>query len=100
DRVPPTVGELRRGLADHLAPHMIPAGFKALTALPRMPGGKIDRQRLTSDGAVAVPRSAPYRDAAISTEAIVPAAFGRVLGYDDPKHEIGCDDDFVELGGN
>ncbi len=100
DRVPPTVGELRRGLADHLAPHMIPAGFRSLTELPRMPGGKVDRQRLTLEGATAVPRSAPFRDAAISTEAIVRAAFGRVLGYDDPKHEIGCDDDFFELGGN
>jgi amino acid adenylation domain-containing protein/non-ribosomal peptide synthase protein (TIGR01720 family) len=38
--------ELRGALQARLAPHMIPAFFVVLEALPRLPGGKVDRRAL------------------------------------------------------
>ena len=42
----PSGTALRNGLADVLPPYMVPARFEALTAMPRLSSGKIDRKVL------------------------------------------------------
>jgi len=93
DAAPPDAAGLRRALAARLAPAMVPAHVVVLPALPRTPGGKVDRAALPD------PESAP-RDADAGEDApdavrAVMRAFRRVLGAD-----AGRDDDFFELGGD
>ena len=43
---PCTVNQLRAALAERLPPYMVPARFEALTEMPRLTSGKIDRKAL------------------------------------------------------
>ena len=44
--VPPTPSALRSALAERLPPYMVPARFDALSEMPRLTSGKIDRKAL------------------------------------------------------
>ncbi|MCP4662962.1 MAG: amino acid adenylation domain-containing protein, partial [bacterium] len=88
--------ELQRYLREKLPEFMVPSTWVALEALPRSPGGKIDRsalpapepQRSDSDAAFVAPRS--------PGEEIVAGIWSQVLGL----REIGSHDHFFELGGH
>ena len=87
--------ELRRFVADRLPPHMVPAAFTVLEALPLTTNGKVDRAGLPAPArasAVAEPRPRT------PGEATMAAIWAQVLGRD--VAEIGPDDDFFDLGGH
>ncbi len=89
---PPTRGALRAFLGGTLPAHMIPATFVAVEALPRTPGGKVDR------GALAGP---PPRPAApVAPRDALELAIARVWEDLLRAGPVGVDDDFFELGGD
>jgi amino acid adenylation domain-containing protein/thioester reductase-like protein len=89
--------ELRTSLRDRLPEYMIPAELLELPAMPLLPSGKVNRAALPSPDA-AGPGTPLRADDAPRTEleAIVAAAFARVLGI----ARAGVDDDFFRLGGH
>ncbi len=91
-----TVGELHRHLQNTLPPHMIPATFVWLDAMPLTPSGKVDRKSLPAPAAGdAEPdrtTDAPRND----TEAKLLYVWQRVL----QQERIGIHDNFFELGGH
>ncbi|MEW2547321.1 amino acid adenylation domain-containing protein [Streptomyces sp. NPDC047002] len=83
---------LRGWLGERLPAHMVPASFTALTAMPLLPSGKVDRARLPAPvrrGTV----SRPPRDA---REALLCELVAGLLGV----AEVGAEDDFFRLGGD
>ncbi|HET7500116.1 MAG TPA: amino acid adenylation domain-containing protein, partial [Kofleriaceae bacterium] len=91
------VNELRASLRDWLPEYMIPGQFIELEALPLLTSGKVNRAALPSPDVAAL--EAPVRTVGVprtELEAIVAAAFGRVLGIAEPR----IDDDFFQLGGH
>ncbi|WP_345649087.1 amino acid adenylation domain-containing protein [Streptomyces tremellae] len=83
---------LRGWLGERLPAHMVPASFTALTAMPLLPSGKVDRARLPAPvrrGTV----SRPPRDA---RETLLCELVAGLLGV----AEVGAEDDFFRLGGD
>jgi amino acid adenylation domain-containing protein len=92
----PTPVELAAWLGPHLPAYMVPALAMRLDALPRTPGGKVDRQALpVPDWRVA---EAPEHDTAPTTplEQVLAEAWAHVLGLD----RVGLHDGFFALGGH
>ncbi len=90
---PPTVSDLRAGVAGRLPGYMIPNTFITLDHLPLTPNRKIDRNALPDP--VVVPegrRVAPRSE----TERVVAAVWAEVLEV----ASVGVEDDFFELGGH
>jgi hypothetical protein len=88
-------GDLRRFLAEQLPPHMLPAAFRFLDALPLTPHGKVDRGALvTGESAhpAPAPPSAPPRT---PVEESLAAIWRQLLGRD----QVGVHDNFFALGG-
>ncbi|MDQ0457780.1 non-ribosomal peptide synthetase [Rhizobium paknamense] len=90
---------LRETLAQSLPGPLVPAEVVVLAALPRLPGGKIDKQRLQKEygakdqGAkIATAKRAP----ASEQERVLTALLGELLRRDD----IGPEDNFFALGGD
>ncbi|WP_123747350.1 non-ribosomal peptide synthetase [Saccharothrix texasensis] len=85
--------ELRGFLADRLPPHLVPAVFVPLPALPLMVNGKVDRRALPPPRARStrthVPPSGPHEEA-------LARAWAEVLGAE----RVGADDNFFALGGD
>jgi amino acid adenylation domain-containing protein len=89
-----TVGDpapLADALRAELPPHLVPAVWVELEALPLTPGGKLDRAALPAP-ARTVAAVAPRTDA----ETLVAEVFAEVLG----AAEVGALDDFFALGGH
>ncbi|MET0399654.1 MAG: amino acid adenylation domain-containing protein [Longimicrobiaceae bacterium] len=91
---PADAAELRAFLGRTLPEHMVPSTFVALEALPRTPGGKLDRRALpapesTSAGAEHAPPRTP-------TETALAAIFAGVLGVE----RVGAHSHFFDLGGH
>jgi amino acid adenylation domain-containing protein len=82
-------------LKDALPSYMVPASVAIVEALPRLPNGKIDRERLAA-GVVAVPGK---RDARVeprnAVEEKLLVVLKDVLGIDD----VDVEDNFFEAGG-
>ncbi|WP_186196450.1 non-ribosomal peptide synthetase [Burkholderia gladioli] len=78
-----------------LPPYMVPSVFRFETALPQLPSGKIDRNRLREEF-----RHEPSRVARVAPHTPVQCrlteVFAEVLGHDG----FGIHDDFFELGGD
>lgn len=93
---PPSVGAIRRALAERLHRPMIPSAYVVLDALPLDSNGKVDRRALppAADArpALDVPYAAPRSD----TERRLSEIWREVLGL----AEVGIHDDFFELGGD
>jgi amino acid adenylation domain-containing protein len=85
--------ELRRHLATRLPEHMVPALLVELPALPRTPGGKLDRNALPIPE---LSRRAGGRPAETPAQQVLAAIWGEVLGIADP----GLEESFFDLGGH
>jgi amino acid adenylation domain-containing protein len=85
--------ELRAHLAAVLPNGVLPATFTTLTALPRTPHGKLDRDALPAPVAPEAARLAPPRT---ETEEKVAELWRALLGRD----AVGRDDNFFDLGGH
>ena len=84
---------LRRYLQDHLPDAMVPAGFKMLPALPRLPDGQVDVQRLPEPHWL---ETLAYVAPETPTERALAAIWQELL--DRPR--IGALDSLFGLGGN
>ena len=85
---------LRRGLRDRLPETMVPAAFVVLNALPRTPGGKVDRRALPEPDRVA--EAATFEAPRTPMEEVVAGIWEEVLGV----RQVGTADDFFALGGH
>jgi amino acid adenylation domain-containing protein len=90
----PSPDELHAFLRGSLPDYMVPSGLVLLDALPRTPGGKLDRRALPAPVAQRAPTSpvAPRSP----TERALAAIWGEVLAID----EVGAHDGFFERGGH
>ncbi len=87
---------LRAKLREALPPYMVPSRFEAVEALPRLPSGKVDRNRLKKV-ALAARAVEAQEDPRNATEASLLAAAKAVL----PSQAIPFDADFfTDLGGH
>jgi acyl carrier protein len=92
----PGVSELRAFLKKKLPDYMVPSAWLKMTALPRTPGGKLDRNALPApdrsrpeiQAAFAAPDSAAERELA--------QIWAETLGLE----RVGIHEDFFELGGH
>ncbi|HEX6200668.1 MAG TPA: amino acid adenylation domain-containing protein, partial [Thermoanaerobaculia bacterium] len=89
-------GTLRRRLAERLPAHLVPSAFVVLPALPRTPGGKLDRRALPAPEARPAGDGAPAVEPRTPTEALLAGLWREVLGLD----RIGVTEDFFRLGGH
>ena len=85
---------LRAFLAERLPEYMLPSAFVLLPALPRTPGGKIDRRALPAPE-IARPEAAPA-EPQTPAQATLAAIWRQVLG----REHIGIHQNFFELGGD
>lgn len=94
DGLQPRDGQrLRARLADRLPGPLVPAEVIVLASLPRLDGGKIDRQALPKS---AVVLEMPSRSARNEREERLTRLLGDLLG----GRPIGIDDNFFALGGD
>jgi nonribosomal peptide synthetase protein BlmVII len=87
--------DLRRYLSERLPPHLVPASYAIVEALPLTRNGKLDRAALatTPRAAAAVAASDQPRTA---TEAALSQLWCELLGLP----AIGIHDDFFDIGGD
>jgi len=91
------VAELRAHLSAVLPAWMVPSFFVTMDALPKGPGGKIDRRALPAVAGTAAPEEAPgWAAPETPTEVAVAAVWGEVLALE----RVGATDDFFDLGGH
>lgn len=87
---------LRDLVSSSLPPHMVPAAFIYLDALPRLPNGKLDRNQLPAPTSDRRMGGVPYQAARSAAEAALVAIWEDTLSV----RPIGIDDDFLDLGGD
>jgi non-ribosomal peptide synthetase-like protein len=95
--------ELRNRLRTRLPVYMVPSVIEPLAALPLLPSGKVDRQRLPPPGGRALPGGAAPARAATGRDAAT-AAERRLLAVWNKLFEAGVEsvnqDFFTDLGGH
>jgi amino acid adenylation domain-containing protein len=91
----PSEPALREHLSTRLPPHLLPARYVVLEALPLSPSGKLDRRALPAPGAPAA-STRTYTPPRTLEEARLAGLWAEVLGVERP----GVLDDFFELGGH
>jgi amino acid adenylation domain-containing protein len=87
---------LRRYLKDRLPDYMVPSLFVTLAALPRTPGGKVDRAALPEPPHERTAAARPFVAPATALEKFLAALWRDVLQVE----QVGTLDNFFELGGN
>jgi acyl carrier protein len=90
------VSELRTFLKGILPDYMIPSVFVTVDALPRLPGGKVDRQALPVSISSRPKLQTVFLAPRTRAEEIIAGIWSEVLSLD----EVGVDDDFLDLGGH
>jgi amino acid adenylation domain-containing protein len=93
---PPAPGSLREFLLRTLPPHMIPAAFVWLPALPLNANGKVDRRALPAPRADRPELAAEYVEPSSGLERRLAKVFSDVLGVE----RVGIRDGFFDLGGD
>lgn len=93
---PPSVDELRRFLNATLPTYMVPSAFVALSRLPTLPSGKLDRAALPPPGRHRPALETDYTPPRTDLERALAAMYSEVLQVED----VGVDDDFFILGGD
>ncbi len=88
---PPLI-QLKQSLIQRLPEYMVPSHFIAVTELPRLPSGKLDRKRLPEPGATGDEYRAPSTPQAQALAEI----WQEVLGVE----RVGETDNFFALGGD
>jgi amino acid adenylation domain-containing protein len=88
--------KLREALREGLSDSMVPSAFVRLEALPRTPGGKVDRQALAPPGTGRPILETSYVPPRDEMEARLVALFAETLQLD----RVGAEDDFFDLGGD
>jgi amino acid adenylation domain-containing protein len=94
------VAALRSAMAIDLPRYMVPSVVMAIKELPRTSNGKVDHDALPPPGDAMMFSMVAFAAPTTLTEATVVHAFVEVLGRSNEEHEVGINDDFVELGGN
>jgi len=94
---PVDLAELREYLRVRLPEYMVPSAFIWLTAMPRLPNGKLDRRGL-KPSLGQMQRSDTYQEPSTATERIVATIWSDVLEV--PEDEIGKETHFFEIGGH
>ncbi|RJS17716.1 non-ribosomal peptide synthetase [Corallococcus sp. H22C18031201] len=92
----PALTALRDFLKDRLPDHMLPAAFVVLEALPKTPGGKVDRGALPEPDAIKVMSGKAFVAPRTEVERTLAALWAQVLGVE----RVGIHDNFFELGGD
>ncbi|MEH2169732.1 MAG: amino acid adenylation domain-containing protein [Nostoc sp.] len=92
----PTIGDLRRFLAEKLPNYMIPAAFVTLDALPLNANGKVDRFALPVPDTARPELESAFVAPSTPTEQILADIFAKVLEVE----QVGVHDNFFELGGH
>jgi amino acid adenylation domain-containing protein len=92
----PSVTTLRHELGTTLPGFMIPAVFVWLDALPRLPGGKIDRHALPAPNSARPELATPFVAPRTPVESLLVRLWAKVLGFE----QVGVHDNFFELGGH
>ena len=87
--------ELRSYLQEKLPEYMIPSSFVILEALPLMPNGKVDRNRLPPPDGTR-PRTGEFVSPRTEIEELIAQIWREVLKIEN----LGIYDNFFELGGN
>ena len=87
---------LRRHLKECLPEYMVPSVFVALAALPRTPGGKVDRRALPAPPLDRSEIARPYVAPSTPLEHFLASLWRDVLRID----QAGVNDNFFELGGS
>ncbi len=92
------VGSFRPGIASRLPEAMVPQTIIALSAMPMLPNGKVDRQELTKLAETQTVQQARnvYQPPTNPTETALVRIWERVLKV----KQVGIDDDFFSLGGD
>lgn len=91
-----SVSTLRQHLQAALPPHMVPAAFVQLAALPTTAGGKVDRHALPAPVIHRAALSVDFVAPRTPTEATLASIWADVLAL----AEVGVHDNFLELGGD
>lgn len=95
----PDVQAMRVWLSERLPPHMVPDIIAPVSALPRLPNGKVDRRALMVQPLEETPKAdadATPSEPTSEAEEILAEIWSDLLGV----HPIHRDDDFFELGGD
>lgn len=85
---------LRAVLGERLPAMMVPSAFVRMDALPRTPGGKLDRRALEYDAAAA--QTAAFEPPRTETERELAAIWAEVLKVE----RVGANDSFLAIGGH
>lgn len=96
DDDPPTALGLRHYLKNVLPDYMVPARFVTLRALPRTPGGKVDRRSLSSVPGESPAPERPFLGPRTPLEDFLAGLWREVLRLD----RVSVFDHFFELGGS
>ena len=91
-----SVTELRRYLKEKLPEYMIPSSFVVLEALPLMPNGKVDRNRLPPPDGTRPPLTREFVSPRTEIEELIAQTWREVLKIEN----VGIYDNFFELGGH
>jgi len=91
-----SVRDLRAGLSSRLPRFMFPHVFRAVSAIPRLPNGKVDRMALRDAAAAEIPTGVDAVAPETPNERALAALFERVLD----RHDVGRNESFFELGGD
>jgi amino acid adenylation domain-containing protein len=93
---PPTISQLRRGLAARLPEYMVPSMFSLLDRLPLTPNGKVDRRALPTPGRSRPQLEQVYVAPQTPLEQFLAHRWCEVLRLDS----VGIHDNFFDLGGD
>jgi amino acid adenylation domain-containing protein len=92
----PDATALRTHLEEKVPEYMVPAAIVVLEALPRTPGGKIDRQALPAPGRDRRDVASSFRPPRTPVEEVLANIWAAVFGLD----QVGIEDTFANLGGH
>jgi len=92
----PSPNELRSYLQSSLPAYMLPAAYVTLSAFPKTPSGKIDRQALPAPDDGNIVRTTAYVAPRNPLEKHLASIWEQILG----RKKIGVRDNFFELGGH
>ncbi|HEX2568766.1 MAG TPA: MupA/Atu3671 family FMN-dependent luciferase-like monooxygenase [Polyangia bacterium] len=92
----PAVSLLRAHLRERLPDYMVPSVFVLLDALPRTPGGKVDRRALPAPPRRSDEGEEGFVPPRTESEALVARVWGEVLRLG----RVGREDHFFDLGGH